>query len=280
MRKPATKRDPAYVQRLLEEMYNGDGNAFAAIYSVTCRDLYRHASGRLCDDAYRTQDAVTETYIRAVNGRKPSGEPLVRWLSRINDSECDRILQSSGKDSGENDVHSGISGDGMESNSGRYSDMPDQDTEEQLLYNILDILGMEQNTVPLRDLRIYMDYRRHKSRTMTAAALALAVLIFAAPLFLIRPEVTMKKTESSDEAGRPVYTVRVSSLPEVYSVRASIDQVQMPVYQEGASLYTVRPTREGTMTVTVTAWNRRSTSLTAAVDRDGAQPPRRTAAEK
>lgn len=158
--------------------------------------------------------------------------------------------------------------------------MPDQDTEEQLLYNILDILGMEQNTVPLRDLRIYMDYRRHKSRTMTAAALALAVLIFAAPLFLIRPEVTMKKTESSDEAGRPVYTVRVSSLPEVYSVRASIDQVQMPVYQEGASLYTVRPTREGTMTVTVTAWNRRSTSLTAAVDRDGAQPPRRTAAEK
>jgi hypothetical protein len=270
VRKPVIKRDPAYVQRLLEEMYNGDSNAFAAIYSVTCRDLYRHAYGRLCD-IYRTQDAVTETYIRAVHGKKPSDVPLARWLDGISDSVCDRILKCSGK----NAIDSGTPGGGKGSGSGGCGDMPDfdRDTEEQMLYNILDIAGMEQNTVPLRDLGIYMDYRRHKSRTMTAVVLALAVLIFAAPLFLIRPEMTMKKTESRDESGRPVYTLRVSSVPEVYSVRAQIDQVQMPVYQEGASLYTVRPTREGTMTVTVTAWNRRTASETVVVGRNDAQMP-------
>jgi hypothetical protein len=142
-----------------------------------------------------------------------------------------------------------------------------------MLYNILDIAGMEQNTVPLRDLGIYMDYRRHKSRTMTAVVLALAVLIFAAPLFLIRPEMTMKKTESRDERRETGLHAARFIRAEVYSVRAQIDQVQMPVYQEGASLYTVRPTREGTMTVTVTAWNRRTASETVVVGRNDAQMP-------
>ncbi|MGN0433630.1 MAG: hypothetical protein ACI4EB_03760, partial [Bilifractor sp.] len=149
----------------------------------------------------------------------------------------------------------------------------DDDTAEQMLYNILDTLGMEQNTVPLQNLDIYMGYRKQRSRLMILVVGIMAAIIILLPLLLIRPNMTMEKTSNADEAGRPVYTVHVSSILEIYSVTAEIGGDQMPVYQEGASVYTVRPTRNGSMKITVTGENRRRVSTSVLVDTKDTKPP-------
>jgi hypothetical protein len=88
------KYDPAYMQELLREICSGDSNAFASMYGITYQDQYAHAYHHL-HDIYLTQDALTETYIRAKNEltKMPSGIPFVIWLTWINDEVCDYILR-------------------------------------------------------------------------------------------------------------------------------------------------------------------------------------------
>lgn len=278
------RHDPEYIRELIDEWREGDANAFAAIYAVTCRKIYEHAYRRL-SDIYLTQDAVTETYLHAGEAEKPADIPMLRWLLEITDGVCDKILRYNGDAAEKRESAPGQTGDAAEmkesasvpagdteKNRGAMAVL-DDDTAEQMLYNILDTLGMEQNTVPLQNLDIYMGYRRQRSRLMILVVWIMAAIIILLPLLLIRPNMTMEKTTNADEAGRPVYTVHVSSILEIYSVTAEIGGDQMPVYQEGASVYTVRPTRNGSMKITVTGENRRRVSTSVLVDTKDTKPP-------
>lgn len=278
------RHDPEYIRELIDEWREGDANAFAAIYAVTCRKVYEHAYRRLAD-IYLTQDAVTETYLHAGEEEKPADIPMLRWLLEITDGVCDKILRYNGDAAEKRESAPGQTGDAAEKresasvpagaadkNRGAMAVL-DDDTAEQMLYNILDTLGMEQNTVPLQNLDIYMGYRKQRSRLMILVVGIMAAIIILLPLLLIRPNMTMEKTSNADEAGRPVYTVHVSSILEIYSVTAEIDGDQMPVYQEGASVYTVRPTRNGSMKITVTGENRRRVSTSVLVDTKDTKPP-------
>ena len=278
------RHDPEYIRELIDEWREGDANAFAAIYAVTCGKVYEHAYRRLAD-IYLTQDAVTETYLHAGEEEKPADIPMLRWLLEITDGVCDKILRYNGDAAEKRESAPGQTGDAAEKresasvpagaadkNRGAMAVL-DDDTAEQMLYNILDTLGMEQNTVPLQNLDIYMGYRKQRSRLMILVVGIMAAIIILLPLLLIRPNMTMEKTSNADEAGRPVYTVHVSSILEIYSVTAEIDGDQMPVYQEGASVYTVRPTRNGSMKITVTGENRRRVSTSVLVDTKDTKPP-------
>lgn len=290
------KYDPAYMQELLSGICSGDSNAFASMYGITYEEQYAHAYRHL-HDIYLTQDALTETYIRAKNEltKMPRGIPFVIWLTWINDEVCDYILRYTVKsgtadsvpagDSEKSETEGGVlaSANGSGSSgvvpaakdvSGDAVPPLDDDQAEQMLYNILDALDMPQNTIPLEKLKIYMSYRTQKSRLQRTIALVAIAMLFLLPYYFIRPNMTMEKTSSADEAGRPVYTVRVDSVLETYSVTAVIGGVQMPVYQESAETYSVRPTKTGKMTVVVTAENRRSVSETVKVDPDDTEPPR------
>lgn len=306
------RHDPEYIRELIDEWREGDANAFAAIYAVTCRKIYEHAYRRL-SDIYLTQDAVTETYLRAGETEKPADIPMLRWLLEITDGVCDKILRYNGdaaekresasgqtgdvaeeresapeqREDGEEKRKSGVEQTGDAAEMKESASVPagdadknrgamavlDDDTAEQMLYNILDTLGMEQNTVPLQNLDIYMGYRKQRSRLMILVVGIMAAIIILLPLLLIRPNMTMEKTSNADEAGRPVYTVHVSSILEIYSVTAEIGGDQMPVYQEGASVYTVRPTRNGSMKIMVTGENRRRVSTSVLVDTKDTKPP-------
>ena len=264
------RHDPEYIRELIDEWREGDANAFAAIYAVTCRKVYEHAYRRLAD-IYLTQDAVTETYLHAGEEEKPADIPMLRWLLEITDGVCDKILRYNG-DAAEKRESAVWHTEDADKNRGAMAVL-DDDTAEQMLYNILDTLGMEQNTVPLQNLDIYMGYRKQRSRLMILVVGIMAAIIILLPLLLIRPNMTMEKTSNADEAGRPVYTVHVSSILEIYSVTAEIGGDQMPVYQEGASVYTVRPTRNGSMKITVTGENRRRVSTSVLVDTKDTKPP-------
>jgi len=302
------KYDPAYMQELLREICSGDSNAFASMYGITYQDQYAHAYHHL-HDIYLTQDALTETYIRAKNEltKMPSGIPFVIWLTWINDEVCDYILRytvkaepadsvpagnSGGSKSADNVPAEGSGGtksaESVPAGSNEHEEtvssgkddgeeaVPPLDDElaEQMLYNILDTLDMPQNTIPLEKLKIYTSYRTQKSRLQRTIALVAIAMLILIPYYFIRPNMTMEKTSNADEAGRPVYTVQVDSVLETYSVTAVIGGVQMPVYQESAETYSVRPTKSGKMTVVVTSENGRSASETVRVNPDDTEPPR------
>ena len=218
------RHDPEYIRELIDEWREGDANAFAAIYDVTCRKVYEHAYRRLAD-IYLTQDAVTETYLHAGEAEKPADIPMLRWLLEITDGVCDKILRYNGdaaekresapgqkkdaeekiefvpgqKKDAEEKIESdpgqmGESAEKRESASGQMGDADknrgamailDDDTAEQMLYNILDTLGMEQNTVPLQNLDIYMGYRKQRSRLMILVVGIMAAIIILLSLIHI-----------------------------------------------------------------------------------------------
>lgn len=263
-------------------MYQGNGNAFAAIYAITCRELYARSYASL-GDAYLAQDAVMGTYIRAYEEEKPEDVSLTRWLNAVNEDICRDLRlhhadrQKSESLSQEREIEEASGQLSRERGPGKdhrsHLQELDADIAEQMLYNILDTLGIEQNTLSLKHLDLYMNDRRQQSHRMTALMILLTLAIFFLPLLLSRPDMQMEKTSNADEAGRPVYTVRVSSLLEIDSVIAKIGQTQMPVYQESASVYTVRPTQDGEMQVIVTSENHRSISDAVLVDRADTEPP-------
>lgn len=261
------KYDPSYMRELMNDANHGDGDAFASLYGITYKEQYNYAYRRL-RDIYLTQDAVTETYIEAHRREKPVGVPVEKWLMSINREICDHTLR----------YHSESDGVTKRDYSTRLSDdeIPqlDDDTAEQMLYNIIDTLGLRQNAVSLENLMTYSSYRQQRGRLMRTIVVVIIALLFFVPFRFISPTMTLEKTSNADEAGRPVYTVTVDSQLKTFSVRASIGGVQMPVYQEGANLYTVRPTKNGKMTVIVTSENNRTASMTVTVDTSDTKPPK------
>ena len=94
-------REPDYEQIgqlvLLAQQNNSD--AFATLYALTYNKVYNYACHYL-RDTYAAQDAVQETYIRALKNINSINEPklFVSWLNKIAFNVCFDMVQSSNKD--------------------------------------------------------------------------------------------------------------------------------------------------------------------------------------
>ena len=70
----------------------------------------------------------------------------------------------------------------------------------------------------------------------------------------------------------PVYTVHVENVLPVHSVKARQKNRMLPVYEADSRTYTIEPTRNGTLQISVALFNRQETSVTMnveGVDRNG-----------
>lgn len=143
----------------------------------------------------------------------------------------------------------------------------------KLLESVFDACGWELNTVPLEALASYTVYRKERfslQRGILAAALVLFLLLPS--LFVLpRYEITV---EEQGERGLPVYTIRVSSVIPVGRVVARLRTRELPVYEAGARLYTVEPTRNGELTVTVELANKQNLQTVETVTEVDAEGPK------
>ena len=89
----AQQLDMTYIADLVRKAQAGDSNAFAELYIATCQKLYRF-SCRYLQDKYLAQDALQETYIKALQHLNQLHEPTlaVSWLGQINMRVCYRML--------------------------------------------------------------------------------------------------------------------------------------------------------------------------------------------
>ena len=81
--------DYQYIEGLVEQVQQGDSNAFAELYAATYQKQYFAAYKYLRDD-FLAQDALQETYITALKNINSlrDAKLFISWLNQINFHTC------------------------------------------------------------------------------------------------------------------------------------------------------------------------------------------------
>ncbi len=147
----------------------------------------------------------------------------------------------------------------------------DMQDAQRMLEHIFEQCAVEPNSVPMEALSAYTVYRKERFRLQRRILGALLVLFLLLPSLFIRPVYTVDAQDAGDRK-LPVYTVKVSSLLPVHSVRAQQKNRTLPVYELDRRTYTVEPTRNGDLRISVSLINRQEEVRTlevSGVDRTG-----------
>lgn len=149
----------------------------------------------------------------------------------------------------------------------------------KILENIFDECEVEQNTVPMEELTSYSNYRK-ESFTLQRIILIVALVCFILlPFLFIEPRFRVQ-FEEKGERGLPVYTIDVETHLPVAKVLAVQNGYRLPVYEVNPHCYTVEPTSNGTVDLTVELFNRQSKSQKLVSQHEDTEEPYLTAFSK
>ena len=141
----------------------------------------------------------------------------------------------------------------------------------EILDAVFSACGGQANTLPMETLSSYAVYRKERF-TVQRVILSMALLVFMMlPMLFILPGYTVS-VEDTGERGLPVYTIKVDSFIPVGRVLATIKDHSLPVYEAGAREFTVEPTRNGKLDISVELVNRQKVDSeyeVTAVDAEG-----------
>jgi hypothetical protein len=103
---------------------------------------------------------------------------------------------------------------------------------------------------PMEELTDYSLYRKESFRLQRVVLMTALIMFMLVPAFFVQP--TFKTSYSpKGERGLPVYTIKVESFLPVKRVVAVLDNYRLPVYEVTGHEYTIEPTKNGTVDVTV-----------------------------
>lgn len=130
----------------------------------------------------------------------------------------------------------------------------------QLLHNVFEACGCEQNTVPLDALMSYSNYRKERYLLQRALILGMLLLFMFLPALFITAKLVI--TVTMDDRN-PTYNVSVASgrlvdIP-IRQILAKVDGRNVPIYEVSDNEYIIQPGLNGIMTVSVTLVNRQNT---------------------
>jgi hypothetical protein len=103
---------------------------------------------------------------------------------------------------------------------------------------------------PMEELTDYSLYRKESFRLQRVVLMTALIMFMLVPAFFVQP--TFQTSYSpKGERGLPVYTIKVESFLPVKRVVAVLDNYRLPVYEVTGHEYTIEPTKNGTVDVTV-----------------------------
>lgn len=144
--------------------------------------------------------------------------------------------------------------------------------QASVLESVFQTCDLEENTVPLEALSSYAVYRKERFSLQRGVLAALLVLFFLLPALFLLPELEL--TGGAEGArGLPVFTLSVRSALPVRRVTAKVRTRSLPVYEDGAKAFSIEPTRNGDLAVTVELLNRQTATLTRKVSEVDAKSP-------
>lgn len=112
----------------------------------------------------------------------------------------------------------------------------------------------EPNTTPLDVLTAYSNYRKERFTLQRSVLAVIMTLFLLLPLLFIAPVFTLDLQPQSRPTN-PVYSLTVDTFMLVERITATIDGHSIPVYEVDSHVYSIEPTRNGQMEVTVTLIN-------------------------
>lgn len=135
---------------------------------------------------------------------------------------------------------------------------------ERMLEHIFDACQVQPNTIPLKTLISYSNYRRERFSFQKSLLVAILLLFCLLPFLFLYPEVRLQE-QTGGSSLLPVYRISVDTLLPVSSVRATLDGDPLLVSAAGDRSYTVQPHANGTLAVTVTLVNNQYQRVTVPV---------------
>lgn len=130
-----------------------------------------------------------------------------------------------------------------------------EDAAEKLLENVFDACDTMPNTIPLKTLESYSEYRREKYLLQKIILIVILAIFLAIPFCFIYPKFTVTKI-SPDDARIPDYQIVVEKNFPIKLITANVDGRNFTVYETGDRTFSVQPTVNGTMTIRVMLSNR------------------------
>ncbi len=136
----------------------------------------------------------------------------------------------------------------------------DFDTANRILEQAFEANQMDNNSIPLEVLASYSNYRRDRFTLQRSILVIIMALFLLLPLLFIPSSFTVVEDESLERNFNPVYRLEVDSYMLVERVNATIDGSNIPVYEVDSHVYSIEPSRNGQMEVTVTLVNRQTST--------------------
>lgn len=141
----------------------------------------------------------------------------------------------------------------------------DEKTASQMLANIFDACEVEPNSIPLTVLTSYSNYRKERFLLQRIILIIIMLFFCLVPLLFIAPDIQLNLKDEGTR-NKPAYELVVDTFIPVSRITATINGSNIPVYEVADRTYSIEPTLNGTMTVTVTLKNRQFSSVTCEVD--------------
>lgn len=125
---------------------------------------------------------------------------------------------------------------------------------EEILNQIFEDCDEEPNTIPMNELVSYSLYRKESFRVQMGVLFAALILFIFLPALFVQPSFVTSYSPKG-ERGLPVYTVNVNTIFPVKCVTAVLGNYRLPVYEVNGHKYTIEPTKNGSVEVTVELFN-------------------------
>lgn len=252
--------DRNYLESLLRDMHRGSSDAFAAVFLAKVDSMYQQAI-RCTDNIYLVQDYIREVYI-ALWKQLPnihSGRELHNIYQHL-DRKAFRTLHRAAK----------------QSPGGAAAPPLTSDIREHMITDILSSVGAPEMQKPIQDIIHYNNYRKLRARLIRAILIIVLSASAVSPLLFSKPHCSVKMATSGNTSSQ-IIQLSVKSMMPITSVTAMVNGELMPVSRKSRSRYTIQPTRNGKMTITVTTANGRTDTLTQNITDVDDEPPQVTA---
>ena len=153
----------------------------------------------------------------------------------------------------------------MSKNTEQNQPMIDPQQAAAVLEQIFEQCGVEPNSIPMEALSAYTVYRSERFHLQKGILVAMLTLFFLLPFLFVRARFTVDMQEDGVRK-LPVYTVHVENILPVHSVKARQKNRMLPVYEADAKTFTIEPTRNGTLQISVALFNRQETTTVLKVE--------------
>lgn len=250
----------------------GDPGSFTAWVSRMSANAYMTATGKInaSHGPYSLTQLLnlplTEAQIMLMRSEQQLSEAEIAAILSMSRSSVRRFIKSATKRLG---------GGGHISGSRRRVKVAPLTTGEtsDILDSIFESCGKPHNTTPVEDLSSYAVYRKERFNVQRGIIAAWLFIFALLPLCFVMPSIEVEET-SGGTRGLPEYDISVKSLLPVGKVVATIRDIELPVYEVSGKEYTIEPTGNGTMTVSVELINKQKIEKQVEVADVDAEPPR------